>query len=100
MVVNIYYANYHLPPKHLTFLESLKIDVCRGRSIDLMNCEDPIHCQKGASLRMMNRDNSLNMKQSKPGAGSVTFTCEIVTILCSQQLPFFFFYRTLTFLAP
>lgn len=37
-----------------------------------MNCEDPIHCQKGMSLRIMNRDSSLKVKAGKSGVGSVT----------------------------
>lgn len=40
--------------------------------IDLMNCEDPIHCQRGMSLRMMDRDSSAYVKESKSGIRSVT----------------------------
>lgn len=88
MVINIYYVNYHLFPKHNISGES-KTDVCRGRGVDLMNCKDPIHCQKQMSLRVMNGDSSVSVVQSKSGVRSVTFTYEIVTLPGSQQVFFF-----------
>ena len=99
MVVNIYYANYCLPPKHSISGKS-KTDVCRGRGVDLMDYEDPIHCQKGMSLRVMNRDSSLSGVESKSDVRSVTFTREIVTIPCSQRFVLFFLSRILTSLLP
>lgn len=63
-----------------------------------MNCEDPIHCQKGMSLRMMNRDSSVYVKESKSGIRSVTLVVRYrLFYIVSND---FFFYRTLTFLLP
>lgn len=61
-----------------------KTDLCRGRGIDLMNCEDPIHCQKVMSLRMMNRDNSVYVKESKSGVRSVTLVVRYCSILLAM----------------